>query len=187
MNTDKMQKQKNISHGLRWGVIIGFVYAALLFLRYDQGENNALMFSVWTFAGYVIVLLLLLMCGIKRKKQEGGFIELKDAFQTMFMAVIGFEFLYMAFNFLYLKYINPDFFQHFKDSMETLLQKGNIPQSQIDEKLESFDAESARRMNLGSSFLSFAYAIVTSGIFALLFALLIKKKRQPFDTLPENN
>jgi hypothetical protein len=40
-------------------------------------------------------------------------------------------------------------------------------------------------MNLGSSLTTFAFSIMVSGIFALLFALIIKKKKNPFQHTSE--
>jgi hypothetical protein len=172
-----MQKQDNLSHGLRWGTVIGIVYCVLLFLRYNQGVKNPIIFTALTLCGYIIVLVLLLICGIKRKKQLGGYIEIKDAFQTMFVAVICFEFFYTAFNFIYLKYIDPDFFQKLKDSTELFMAKNNVSQKDIGDAVSKIDVQASKNLNLGTSFLSLAYAIVVSGIFALIFALIIKKKR----------
>lgn len=180
-----MQKETNVAHGLRWGMIIGVVYCLFLFLRYHQGETSPVMFGLWTFIGFSTVLVLLLISGLKRKKALGGYIEVRDAFQTMFMAVLGFEFLYMAFNFLYLKFINPDFFPNFKIAMENFLEQNKVGDEQIKERLESFDKDAAKNMNLGGSFSTFAFSIMISGIFALLFAVIIKKRR-PFQSPPEN-
>src|SRR5215207_2873451 len=162
-----MQKENNVSFGLRWGLIIGAVYCLFLFLRYSQGNGNPMNFALWTFLGYVVVLILLFLCGINRRKKSGGYIELKDAFQTMFVAVLGFEFIYMAFNFLYLKFIDPHFFENFRNAMEAFLEKNNVSQEQINKQLESFDKDSVKNMNLGSSFTTFAFSIMISGIFAL--------------------
>lgn len=181
-----MQKDNNVSFGLKWGLIIGAVYCLFLFLRYKQGNINPMNFALWTFLGYVVVLVLLLVCGFKRRKSLGGFIEIKDAFQTMFVAVLGFEFIYMAFNFLYLKYLDPHFFENFRNSMELLLEKNNVPQDQINKQLQGLDSNAAKNMNLGSSLTMFAFSIMISGIFALVFALIVKRKRTPFQNMPDN-
>lgn len=181
-----MEKQGNVSHGVRWGTFIGVVYCVLLFLRYNQGVKNPLLLTVYAFAGFIIVLVLLLVCGLKRKKQLGGYIELKDAFQTMFVAVICFEIFYMAFNFIYLKYIDPSFHQNLKNSMEAFMEKNKIEDAKIREAINKIDVQASKNLNLMSSFLSFAYGIVISGIFALIFALLIKKKKDSFQIQRDN-
>lgn len=175
-----MEKETNVSHGLKWGVIIGIVYCFFLFLRYTFGGTNPMMLGLWTFLGYVVVLILLYISGNSRRKQLGGYIELKDAFQAMFIAVLGFEFFYMAFNFLYLKFVNPDFFQNLKDSVEAYMIKNNVDQEQIDKTLENFDTQATKNMNLGSSLLSLAFSVAISGVFAMIFALILRKKREPF-------
>jgi hypothetical protein len=181
-----MEKETNVTHGLKWGAMIGLVYCLFLFLRYNQGTGNLLYFGLWTFLGYVVVLILLLFCGITRKKKLGGFISLKNAFQTMFVAVLGFEFIYMAFNFLYLKFVDPNFFENFRISLETMLEKSNLDQEQINEQLEKFDSNTAKNLNLGSSITSFAFSIMISGIFALIFALIIKKNKGPFQSTSDS-
>jgi hypothetical protein len=182
-----MDKKKNIEHGLKWGIIIGLVYCLVMFLRYSLGDSNPLLFGVMTIIGYLVVLILLLTCGFARRKQLGGNIDLKGAFQTMFIAVLGFEFINMAFNFIYLKYINPNFFQTMKDSMEELMIKSNVSQDKIDQALNQIDTQASKNISLGTSFLSFAFSIVISGIFALIFALVVKRKRNhqhPFEQQP---
>lgn len=182
-----MQKETNVSFGLKWGLIIGAVYCLFLFLRYNQGNSNPMHFAMWTFIGYVVVLVLLLLCGINRRKKLGGYIELKDAFQTMFVAVLGFEFIYMAFNFLYLKFIDPHFFENFKAAMEVFLEKNNMTQEQINKQLENLDKDGSKNMNLGGSLTTFAFSVMVSGIFALLFAVIIKRKRPVFQNMSESS
>ena len=181
-----MRKETNVSHGLAWGGIIGLVYCVFLFLRYNQGHGNPIYFGLWAVVGYIAVLVLLLFCGISRKKTLGGYITLKDAFQTMFVAVLAFEFIYLAFNFLYLKFIDPHFFENFRNSMEAMLEKSNVDQEQIDKQLEKLDADTEKSLNLSSSITSFAFSIMISGIFALLFALIIRKNKEPFQTTSDS-
>jgi len=181
-----MQKETSITHGVKWGIIIGLVYCILLFLRYYQGVSSPILLTVYVFIGYIIVLALLLITGITWKKKLGGYIEMKEAFQTMFIAIIIFELFYTIFNFVYLKYVNPDFFQKMKDSMETFMQNNHVDQQKIDDALEKIDVQASKNMNFGSSILSYAYAVCISGIFALIFALIIKKKKDPFRTEQDN-
>src|SRR5689334_13380482 len=122
-----MLNQKLNSFGAKWGAIIGFVYCLLLLLRYKTG-SNFLMFSIWIFVGYIIVLVLLLIAGFNLRKQLGGYVELKDAFKALFLAVLIFELFYALFNFIYIKYVDPGFFQRLKDSTEEFLIKNNQPQ-----------------------------------------------------------
>ena len=95
----------------------------------------------------------------------------------MFVAVICFEFFFMAFNFIYLKFIDPDFVQKLKESTELFMARNNVSSKDIDDAFKKIDTQADKNSSLGPSFLSLAYSIVVSGIFALIFALIIKKKR----------
>jgi hypothetical protein len=175
-----MEKEKNSKHGLKWGLIISAVYLVFLFMRYKVGASEPLMFSAIAVIGYPIVLILLFIAGNTRKKELGGFIELRDAFQTMFVAVVIFEFVYSLFNFIYLKYIDPEFFQRFSAATEEYLSKMGMKQSDIDRKLQDLDEASGRKMTGGSLFILYLQNLAISGVFALIFALIIKKRKDPF-------
>jgi hypothetical protein len=180
-----MQNQKLISFGAKWGVIIGFVYCLLLLLRYKMG-SNFLMFSILIFTGYIIALVLLLIAGFRLRKEMGGYIELKDAFKALFVAVLIFELFYAIFNFVYIKYVDPGFFQRLKDSTEEFLVKNNQSQKKIDEILNNIDVDAAKKMNTWDLLKSYLFYLGISGVFAFLIALIVKRKRDPALTQQEN-
>jgi hypothetical protein len=181
-----MQKESNIAFGVKWGIIIGIVYTILLLLRYSTGASNPIMLGLWAFVGYCIVLIMLLVSGFQLRKKNGGFIEMKEAFKILFLSVLIFELFYALFNFIYLKYVNPDFFQRLKDSTEALLQKSNQPQEKIDEMLQKMDEQAAANMKLVDVLKSYLISISISGVFALIFALIIRKRKDPFTTQQDN-
>ena len=138
-----MQQETNISFGVKWGIIIGFVYSVLLLMRYTTGATNPVMLGLWAFFGYLLVLILLLVSGFQLRKKNGGFIEIKEAFKILFLCVLIFELFYAIFNLIYLKYVNPNFFHSLRDSTEALLIKSNQPQEKIDDILDKMDAQAA--------------------------------------------
>lgn len=178
---NQVEKHNNSMHGLKWGLIISAVYIVFLFLRFRLGAGNIMYMSIFTVLGFITVMILLFFTGYTRKKELGGFIELKDAFQTMFVAIVIYEFIYALFNFIYLKYIDPEFFVKIKQSTEDLLQRVGTSQSDIDKQLDRMDVESAGKMNGASLFMNYLTGLAVSGVFALIFALILKKRREPFD------
>src|SRR4051812_47178176 len=116
-----MQHESNISHGVKWGIIIGVVYCFLLWLRYSTGASNLMILGTWTFVGYAIVLALLLVSGFLLRKKLGGYVELKEVFKILFLSVLIYEFFYTIFNFIYMKYIDPAFFDRLRAATEELL------------------------------------------------------------------
>ncbi len=177
-------------HGLKWGLIISVVYCIFLFLRYEMGESNPLIFSGLAFVGYVIILVLMLVSGFQIRKQLGGYIELQQAFKAIFIAVLIFELAYAIFNFIYLKYINPDFFLHLRDSTERMLTEAGQSQSEIDKVLNSIDVDAPRKMGVFDVLKSYLVGVAITGALAFLMALIIKKKPDAYmqkDFLDTNN
>jgi hypothetical protein len=176
-----MQNENSGSHGLKWGIIIGIVYCLLLFLRFNLGANNAGIFGMLTLLGFLTIIILLFVCGIKFRKRNGGYVEMKEAFKTMFIAVLIFEIFYSIFTVIYLRFIDPAFFDKFRVSTENLLLLGKQPQSQIDTILTGIDqwAEQSKKLNAFDFLKTYLYNVAVTGLFALIFAFIIKKK-QPF-------
>ena len=176
-----MQQENSGSHGLRWGVIIGSIDCILLFLRFNMGANNAGIFGMLTFVGFLAVIILLFVSGINFRKKNGGYVEMKEAFKALFIAVLVFELFYSIFTVVYLKYIDPGFFDKFRTSTESLLQMAKQSQADTDKVLASIDqwAAQAKTLNVFDILKTYLYNVAITGLFALIFAFIIKKK-QPF-------
>jgi hypothetical protein len=181
-----MQKDSNVLHGVKWGIIIGIVYCLIIFFRYERGADNPIFFGLFTMFGFVVVLILLLISGFQRRKALGGYIELKEIFQSLFVSVLILELFYTIFNFVYLKSIDPDFFQKLYNSTEAMMHKQGIPQDKIDKQLESLDVNTAQKLTASSVIVSYLYSVAITGVFALIFSLIIKKTRPPFQNDQQN-
>lgn len=170
------------SHGLRWGLIIGVAYAVLVFLRYRLGTNNVMIFSVLTFVGFIVTLGLLFFCGWKLRQQNGGWIEMREAFKAMFIAVLLFEAFFMVTTLVYLKYIDPNFFEKLRTSTETMLLAANTPQREVDTMLNNMDQLQTQysQINFFDFLKTYLYSVGITGLFALLFAFIIKRKPPVF-------
>ena len=173
------QTVNSSSHGLKWGLIISAVYLVLLFLRYYLGATSFLYFFGLTFVGYTAVLVLLFLCGYRHRRENGGWVEMKEAFKSMFIAVLIFELVYILFTFIYLKYIDPAFFDKLRDSAENVLVAVKQPQSDSDKILNNIDLmkEQSKNMGVFDFIRSYLTYVGITGLFALLFAFILK--RQP--------
>lgn len=171
------QSVNSASHGLKWGLLIGVVYALLLFLRFYFGANSFLTFSGLTFVGYLVVLILLFFCGYQLRKANGGWIEMKEVFKAMFISVLIFELIYITFTFVYLKYIDPAFFDKLRTSTETILLATKQPQSDIDKALESMELMKKQSLEMGAfDFIrSYLTYVGVTGLFALIFSFILRR------------
>jgi hypothetical protein len=176
-----MEQQSNISHGLKWGLIIGVVYVAFSYVRYAGTASNPILMSLLTIVGYAIALALLVVCGLTLRKKNGGLLDVKEAFKILFLAVLIFELFYSIFNFVYVKYIDPHFYETLKANMAILLEKSGQPQAKTDEMLKSMDVDTSK-MNVFDLLKTYLVSISVSGIIALIIAVIIKKKPVPTPT-----
>jgi hypothetical protein len=181
-----MQQNSLNAHGVKWGIIIGIVYCVFLGLRYSLGERNIMAYTIIAFLGFIVVMILLLVSGFGMRRKLGGTMELKEAFKVMFVAVLVFEFFFALFNFIYLKYVNPDFFVHFRDATEDFLQQAKQPQADIDRAIKSIDVDGPRRSNLFDLLKGYLFWVAISGALAFLFALIVRKKKDPFQMQRDN-
>src|SRR5258708_6342232 len=129
-------KSNNLKNGLTFGLIVGLIYCISLFIRYQMINSNPIMIGVVVLLFYLIVIGTLVFCGLKRKKELGGFIEMKDAFQTIFIAVLVGELVYIIFNFIYLKYVDPNYFNKFMTSIQNWVENSSMAEAQKDKILD---------------------------------------------------
>jgi hypothetical protein len=180
-----MENENSGAHGVRWGVIIGVVYSLLLFLRFYLGANNAGLFTILMFVSFITIIVLLFFCGKTFRSKNGGYVEMKEAFKTMFIAILIFELFYAVFTIIYLKYIDPQFFEKFRVSTEEILIVAKQSQADIDKALVNVDqwGAQAKALTVFDFLKTYLYNVAVTGLFALLFAFILKKK-QPF---PDDN
>lgn len=170
------------AHGIKWGLIIGVAYAVLVFLRYYLGTNNVMLFSMMTFFGFIIAIGILFYSGWKLRQQNGGWIEMREAFKAMFIAVLIFEAFFMLTTLVYLKYIEPNFFEKLRESTESMLLATNAPQSDIDNMLKNMDQLQTQynQISVFDFLKTYLYSVGITGLFALLFAFILKRKPPVF-------
>lgn len=173
-------KKINSSVGLMFGVILGLVYCILLFWRWSQA-SNLLMFGALSLLNYLIILGLLFYVCVYRKKQTEGFAGFKDLFQTLMITVIIFELIYAIYNFVHLKYIDPNVIDKMKAGMLALLEKAGTQISDADksEKIAQLD-KLKDATNFGKIIQNFFTSLAISGVFAILIALIMRKEKPVF-------
>jgi len=98
---------KNISTGIKFGLGIGVLYVILLFWRWS---NAAKPFTIGPIAigSFLLIIGILFWEATLLKKNNGGFMGMKQLFQTLFITVLIFELFYVVYNFIHFKYIDPN-------------------------------------------------------------------------------
>jgi hypothetical protein len=176
------QPLNTAAHGVRWGFLIGVIYAVFVILRHSVGGANPIYYSMLMFVSFFVVLILLFLCGSKLRKQHGGYIEMKEVFKAMFIAVLIFELFFTITYFVYLRYINPGFFDSFMTNSEELLLQAKRPQSEIDQLMKTIgDSKEQMRQSSVFDFLkTYLYYVGITGLFAIIFSFILKRKPPVF-------
>lgn len=179
----------NAKNGLTFGIIIGLIYCLSLFTRYNA-TSNPIMFGVITLLFYLVVIAMLFFCIAKRRKELGGFIDLKDAFQTVFIAIIIGELIYCLFNVIYLKFIDPHFFDKWQVSMQDFLERTIKDDAKREETLNNFNEQIEKQKQRGLTIqgiaLSYLVSVAITGVIGLIAALIMRKKRPVFEQLDQS-
>jgi hypothetical protein len=146
----ELRQTSKFAIAVRFGLITGMLYAALLFLRYRFFASNPMQFGVSALISYVLILLMYLFTGIARKKELGGYGETREIFQSIFIVILITELVYVLFNFIYLKFIDPAFWENLKAESLSYYQSLNI---------------------------GYGFSVVIDSLFGLIFASILRKKR----------
>lgn len=175
-----MKDNRNTKTGLAYGIIIGLVYVLILFWRWTSA-TNLIKFGLITLVGYIIILALMFIEASQRRKINGGFIDLKNLFQTLFISVLIFEFFYSLYNFIHLKYIDPTVVDRMRAGIEEMLDKAGSSMSDTDKEKAIGRIEDIKKAtDLPQVIKSYLSSIAISGVFALLISAIIKKKKPVF-------
>ena len=176
-------KNKNVSIGISYGLIIGLISILFLFWRWSSAEN-IIQFGLIAVVAYVVVLGCMFYEAYARRKDNGGFIDLKNLFQTLFVSVLVFEIIYALYNYIHLKYIDPEVISRMKLGMEEMLEKAgeNVSDADREKTMAQMD-----QMDEATSFTSiiksFLISISISGVFALLISIIMRKRKPIFEEI----
>jgi len=171
-----MNKASKYNLGIRFGLLIGVIYVILLYVRYHFAASNPILIGVFAILSYLVILLLFLFTGIARKKELGGYGEMKEIFQSIFIAILITELFYILFNLVYFKFIDPAFWENFKATSLSIMEKAGLTKEEIDEKMKGFKDIGQETKPLGL-IKGYGTAVVVDSVFGLIFAALLRKKK----------
>jgi hypothetical protein len=171
-----MQPVSKYTVGLRFGLITGILYVCLLFIRYKFLASTPRSFYFLALISYLFVLVMYLITGIARKKELGGYAELKEVFQSIFITILITELLYVLFNFVYLKFVEPGFFENFQVTAMAYYKELKYTPDQIDMEMKGVKTLSDAVKPLGL-LKGFGTIVVIDSIFGFVFAGIVSRKK----------
>ena len=164
------------SVGLRYGLIGGAVYAVLLFCRFKYFSSNPTSYFSFTETSYLIILITLFLSGMARKKELGGFAEMREIFQSIFIAILLLELVYVLFVFIYMKFADPGFINHFRESSLTYFHQKGLADKDIDMRMKGIESITEQTKPSGLV-IGFGTAVVVDSVFGFIFAAILRRKK----------
>lgn len=168
---------KNYKTGLIFGLIAGVIYIILLSLKFNYFSSTPKSFNGFAIFSYSIILILYFLTGYISKKQAGGYIETREVFLPMFIAILIAEFSYILFNYLYIAVIDPEFMSNYIQATRLYLESQGMDSEIINEQLEQMNIQVDAMTNFKTSFMGFGLWVIIDSIICLVFSLALRKPR----------
>lgn len=173
----KMDSKKGSSViGIKFGLTAAIVYILCLYIKFRLFDASLMSFSLAATAGYIFFIILCVIAALTRKKQLGGYIDIKDLFQTIFLVIIIAECFYAAFNYIYLTYVDPAFFDRLADNTRKWGAQTGRANEQLEELVKSIKAQ--KGTTIGAVLLGLARSVVLDAIIGIIIAFALKKPQQ---------
>ncbi len=120
------QPKPPITFPARMGLFLGILYCLLIFAENRIFSSNIILFGATKSLGYLIILGGLLYTAIQLKKRAGGYITFQECLRGLLVTIAIMELFYVLFNFVYVKFLDPQFFAHLKVSTQAFLEKAAL-------------------------------------------------------------
>lgn len=164
---------------IRYGLMVGFISMFLTTVTFLYILK--LHFFAFSAAGVMMFIIPVIFYGIaatRQKKAMGGFISIKEAFQTIFIVILISQVISTIYGLIYVKYIDPGCMERMKESMLSFFESmKSMPQESIDEQMAKMDERINESTSVSKLLFSFAQSIIIHSIFGFIAALIVKKER----------
>jgi hypothetical protein len=163
--------------GIRFGLIAGCLYVIFLFCRFKFFSYNTDTYFLCSIVSYFLILLIFLLAGIFRKAELGGFAQVREIFQTIFITILIAEAFYVVFILVYMKWIDPGFAENFKTtSLAFFRSNPKLSIQDINQRMTGIDSI-VDQMKPSGLIKGYGTAVVVDSIFGFLFAFIIRKQK----------
>ncbi len=172
---------------VKMGLLLAIIKIVFSTISYSFFLGSWGMTMLMTGLSFVIGLFILHRTGVMQRKGLGGFIDIKQAFQAVFVAAVIAVIIGNTYDIIYMKFIDPSMMDKIKESSIGFAEKMGAPQEKLDEMAEDFDKQNADKNNIGKQLLGFGMYIVWYGIVSFIIAAIVKKNKPVFDNSPQDS
>ena len=177
MEAIQQQNFKPFAIPVKMGLLIAGLKIILAYIQYSMFLSDWMISMLITFISFCLGIGLLVYTGILQRKALGGFIDIKQGFQAMFVAILIMIVLINTFDVIYAQYIDPDMTVKIKDASIAKAEQWGAPQETLDQMATSFDEQNASNAGFGKILLGYLSSIVMYSIDGIIIAAAISKKK----------
>jgi hypothetical protein len=162
---------------VKFGIATGLIMAVLSTIQYmffTESYGSMMIFVALTFLAAMVMYYI---TGAQQRKAMGGFIDMRQAFSSIFIAIIISLAISYVYNLIYIKFIDPDVIDRISNVSITFAEKMGAPQEKLDEIAEQIEQQKAEGQGVGKQILSFLQQVVIYSIFGFICAAIVKKRR----------
>lgn len=176
----KEARPPRFATGIKYGVLAAVVYVLLLLIRYLFCSGNPLVFSGTIFLSYLVIILFFVLAAVARKKELGGYADIKDLFGTIFIVILFSELAYSIFNYIYLNFIDPEFFNNFIQTTIEYVKKMGGNMDAVNQQMDKLQEQNKLSSSIPRTFSGMLTWIVVDSIIGIIVALIIRKPKPQF-------
>jgi len=181
--TDPIENDSIDNLSLKHGLLLGFIaiVLALVFYIIDPLLQYT---NVWLgLLSLIIIITMMVILGLDIRKKIGGYWTFGQAFKSMFIMAVCITVMANAYNFVLLKFVNPDLPTKANavmlEKVTASLTESNVDQGKIDEYTKTFrNGEFIAKLQptLKNEAIALCIGILLYGIIGLIIAASIKRR-----------
>jgi hypothetical protein len=160
---------------MRMGLIIALFKVILSTIGYKFYAGSWGMSVMFMVIGLAIGIILFIQTGKMQRKEMGGYIDIKQAFQAIFVAALIAVILSVVYDYIYMKFLDPGMSERIREATMATMEKWGAPQESIDQFEKSMDAQES--LKLSKQFMGLLTAIIFNGILSFICAAVVKKNK----------
>jgi hypothetical protein len=155
----------------RYGLIAGLVWANLPFIMYYNHYNTIPTAYYFNLAAVLIFAFFILIGILQRKKELGGYLDIREGMRTGLGITIISAIIYAPATFIYLKMVDHgQATQRIPSLKEELIRQGLSPE-QIQEKIDSYVSS----YPFTTATVNLSMLIFLGGIISIIISMILRK------------
>lgn len=164
---------------LRMGIVTALVLIILSTIQ-NQFFLGSFMGTMGFMAiSFIIGVGMVAYAGVEQRKALGGYMDIKQAFQAVFVASLIICVATGVYGIIYAKFIDPAMFDKVQESAMAAAEKWGAPQESLDKMTIEFEEQRKGMDDIGKILFGLAKSIVIYGIVSFIIAAIVKKNRPP--------